>query len=154
MESIIFDWGASRSPEHRSLPLREELSWVWLTFPLWTRIWLWGNLKWQLLSRLIPSTFHASQERKPLLPQLPNRHQSLPHTCACLCTLNRYMNTAFVSWHEVLVDHMVGVVPALEIRLFVWELAFVQVIEEPVIRHDVVGIKGTAHRPVCTLIHR
>ena len=153
MESIIFDWDASRSLEHQSPQLQEESSWAWLALRVLTRLLQTGNLKWQLLSRSKLWTFRASQELRSLPHQLPNRHQNHFHTYACLSILNTTRVTSFVVAHEILVDDMVRVIPALKVRLFVREFTLVKVVEEPIIGHDMVGVEGASHRPICTLTH-
>lgn len=50
-------------------------------------------------------------------------------------------------------DDMVGIVLALDVGLFVFELAFFEVVEESIVGHDVGGVEGALHSLFLLLIH-
>lgn len=55
--------------------------------------------------------------------------------------------------YEVLMDDMVGIVLALEIGLFICELAFFEMVEEAVVRHDVRWVKRALYSLSLFLIY-
>ena len=63
-------------------------------------------------------------------------------------------DTFFVVGDGLLVEDMVGVVPTLGVGFLVGELAFVEVVEESIIGHDVVGIKRATNCPSWVLTHQ
>ena len=44
--------------------------------------------------------------------------------------------------NNTLVEHMVGVVSALDVRFLIGVFALLEVIEKSIIGHDMIGIKG------------
>lgn len=56
--------------------------------------------------------------------------------------------------NEIPVNDMVGIEPALEVRLLVGKLALLEMVEEPFMRHHMGGIEGTLHRFPQYLTHQ
>ena len=85
--------------------------------------------------------FHVGQAHR----QLPSYHHQTLHTCVCLSNLNERSLTFLMVLNPLLVDDVIGVVLALGIRLLISKLAFIKMVEDSVIGHDVAGVERTLH---------